>query len=297
MALDLTTDSIVQIFSGIVIAIVSIAAAFIAARYTEKYRDQNENSAEHFRQIKSKVLIPMLKLTDQYYLPILQYKKANLVWERRDNKRFAAGLSEEPYDYEVIAAISPPTIAPITIVPPYGTQEDQGDKIEKSIFDDCSQNHFDTLFNLWTNSTSKVDEYNKECLKLADSITDSIAKRLELPIIRSWDGKEEHVSPYCGVAIFNRMATTGMDQLHIGVDGQPGGFLRASFGNYIIQVKPSGDPQKLREVIEKEIVERREQFLEVKGKADSLGKTFGTLRTQLLITSEKQRLPGKCKYV
>jgi hypothetical protein len=73
----LSSDSI-QIISIIIGAAVSIVAAFIAARYTEKYRDQSEKKVAHYKQIKINVLNPMLELTDKYYLPILEFKKANL---------------------------------------------------------------------------------------------------------------------------------------------------------------------------------------------------------------------------
>lgn len=42
LAFALSPDSM-QIISAIIVATVSIAAGFIAARHTEKYRDQSEN--------------------------------------------------------------------------------------------------------------------------------------------------------------------------------------------------------------------------------------------------------------
>ena len=32
----------------------------------------------------------MLELTDKYYLPILELKKANLFWDRKDTKKFTS---------------------------------------------------------------------------------------------------------------------------------------------------------------------------------------------------------------
>lgn len=100
MTLTLNTDSILQILSIVVIAIVSILAAIIAAKYTEKYRDRNENALEHFKQIKSHVIAPMLKQIDGYYLPILSFNAENLQWDRRDTRKFAVELSEQPVTYK-----------------------------------------------------------------------------------------------------------------------------------------------------------------------------------------------------
>jgi len=176
-------------------------------------------------------------------------------------------------------------------------QEDDGTSIEKALFEDCRKNHFESMFNLWNNLTRSVDDYNKDCLKMANGITQSIANKLNLPVVNKWDVPSEQVTPYCGVAIFNRMAAVGGYNLTIGKDGQPPGFLQASFGNPIIQVKPPVGPDDLRKVIEGEISERRKHFLELKATAEGIDKSFRVLRDHLAITLEKQNLPGKCDYI
>lgn len=289
MALTLSPDSIIQVISVIIVAIVSIAAAFIAARYTEKYRDQSENKAEHFRQIKVNVLNPMLRQTDQYYLPILEFKKENLKWSRRDTKRFAVGLNEEPITYEVVASIVPTNTSSSGAL-----QEDEQACIENELYEDCRKNHFKTLFEEWENLTSKVNEFNRESLELANMITDSIAKTLGLPVVNDWEHSGQYVTPYCGVAIFNRMAGTGMYQLTTEIQNT---YKRVSFGNVIIKLDPSADVQKVRSIIDEEIKERREKFLQLKTKAESIDKEFVPFRAQLEAQAEKQKLSEKCDYI
>ncbi|MCJ7634094.1 hypothetical protein MUP77_17120 [Candidatus Bathyarchaeota archaeon] len=286
LAFTLSPDSII-------LAIVAIVAAFIAARYTEKYRNQSENEAEHYKQIKVNVLNPMLKQIDQYYLPILEFKRENLFYDRRDTKKFAVGLSEQPTTYEVVGSIVPANISSSRIL-----QEDEQSHIENGLFEDCRKKHFKTLFEEWERLTSKVNEFNRESLELANLITESIAKMLSLPVINDWDRSGQYVTPYCGVAIFNRMAGTGIYQLIIGVENMGyGTYLIVKFGNSIIQLDPSTDVQKVRSIIDNEINERREKFLYLKTKAESINKEFVPFRTQLATQLEKQKLPGKCDYV
>ena len=252
LAFALISDSMIQIISAMIVAIVSIAAAFIAARYTEKYRDQSENLVEHYRQIKDNVLKPMLDLTDKYYLPIIEFKRENLTWDRRIIKKFAAGLNEEPINYEIVASIAPKNTSGSTLV-----QEDEQVHIENELFEDCRKNHFKMLFEAWENLTLKVDQFNRESLQLANVMTESIAKKLGLPIVNDWNFSGQCVTPFCGVAIFNRMAGTGGYQLNTTV--QPfgkGTYLTVSFGNTIIQLDPFTDVsevQKVRSIIDDEI--------------------------------------------
>jgi hypothetical protein len=290
LAFTLSPDSIIQIISVIIVAIVSIVAAFIAARYTERCRDQSENEAEHYRQIKIDVLNPMLKQTDQYYLPILEFKKENLKWDRRDTKRFAVGLNEEPTIYEVVASIVVPTNTSSSSV----LQEDVQARIENELYEDCKKNHFKTLFEEWENLTSEADEFNRESLKLANMITESIAKTLDLPVVNDWNHSGQYVTPYCGVAIFNRMAGTGIYQLTVVQNTR---FQRFSFGNPIIQLDLSADAQKVRNIIDEEIKEKREKFLQLKAKGGSLDKKFIPFRAKLKTLTEKQKLSGKCSYI
>jgi hypothetical protein len=293
LAFALSPDLIIQIISVIIVAIVSIVAAFIAARYTEKYRDQSENVAKHYRQIKVNVLNPMLELTDKYYLPIIEFKKENLKWDRRITKKFAVGLNEEPTTYEVIASIVPKSTSNSDFL-----QEDKQAQIEYELYEDCRKNHFKTLFEEWENLTLKVNDFNRESLELANMITESVALTLGLPVVKEWDRSGQYVTPYCGVAIFNRMAGTGMYQLTIGV--QPTGYgeyLRVSFGNFIIQLDPSTDVQKVRSIIDEEIKETREKFLQLKTKAESIEKEFVPFRVKLQTIAEKQKLSGKCDYI
>lgn len=293
MAFALSLDSIIQIISAIIIGIVSIVGAIIAARYTEKYRDQSENEAEHYRQIKVNVLNPMLKQTDQYYLPILEFRRENLDWDRRDTTRFAVGLNEEPTTYEVVARIVPVNISSSRLL-----QEDEQARIENELYEDCRKNHFKTLFEEWENLTSKVNQFNRESLELANMITESIAKTLGLPVVNAWDLSGHYVTPYCGVAILNRMAGTGMYQLTNGVQKtQNGEYQRVSFGNVIIQLDPSADVQKVKNMIDEEIKEKREKFLHLKTKAESIDKEFVPFRAKLETLAEKQKLSGKCDYI
>lgn len=289
LAFILSPDSIIQIIFGIVSI---VAAAFIAARYTEKYRDQSENKAEHYSQIKSKVLIPMLEQTDQYYLPILQFKKENLYWIRREAKRFAVGLNEEPITYEVAASIVPANISSSRLL-----QEDEQAQFENELYEDCRKNHFKTLFEEWENLTSRVNQFNRESLELANMITESIAKTLGVPVVNAWDLSGHYVTPYCGVAILNRMAGTGMYQLNIGVQNTNGEYLRVSFGNVIIQLDLSTDVQKVRSIIDEEIKGKREKFLQLTTKAESIDKEFVPFRDKLEKLGEKQKLSGKCDYI
>jgi|GEM_PF-5782114 hypothetical protein len=292
----LNTDSTIQIISAIILAIVGIAAAFIAARFTEKYRDQSENKAEHYKQIKVNVLTPMLDLTDKYYLPIIEFKRENLAWERRITKKFAAGLNEEPINYEIVASIAPKNTSGSNIF-----QEDEQIHIENEFFEDCRKNHFKMLFEEWENLTSKVDQFNRESLELANVMTESIAKKLGLPVVKDWNFSGQCVTPFCGVAIFNRMAGTGGYQLTTAV--QPfgkGTYLTVSFGNNIIQLDPStdvADVQKVRSILDDEINERREKFLLLKTKAESINKKFVPFRAHLEILMGKQKLSGKCEYI
>ena len=286
-------DSLVQIASVIILAVVSIAAALIAARYTEKYRDQSENKAEHYKQIKVGVLDPMLRQTDEHYLPILEFKKASLEWSRRDLRRFAVGLDEEPLTYEVIANIVPSSALKQRLPMIEGDEA----KIETELYDDCKTNHFKMLFEKWESLISRVNELNRQSLELANTITQSIADKLGLPIIGDWDRPGQYVTPYCGVAIFNRMAGTGMYQLSSGVqDSGHGKHQNIAFGNPIVQVDPSADVQKIRNMIDEEINGRREKFLILKATADSIDKEFAAFRTQLAKMMEKQKLSGKCDY-
>ncbi|MGD0204033.1 MAG: hypothetical protein ABSC20_09050 [Candidatus Bathyarchaeia archaeon] len=292
----MNTDSTIQIISAIILAIVGIAAAFIAARFTEKYRDQSENKAEHYKQIKVNVLTPMLDLTDKYYLPIIEFKRENLAWERRITKKFAAGLNEEPINYEIVASIAPKNTSGSNIF-----QEDEQIHIENEFFEDCRKNHFKMLFEEWENLTSKVDQFNRESLELANVMTESIAKKLGLPVVKDWNFSGQCVTPFCGVAIFNRMAGTGGYQLTTAV--QPfgkGTYLTVSFGNNIIQLDPStdvADVQKVRSILDDEINERREKFLLLKTKAESINKKFVPFRAHLEILMGKQKLSGKCEYI
>ncbi len=268
-------------------------AAFIAARYTEKYRDQSENKAEHYRQIKTNVLNPMLELTDKYYLPIVEFKKENLSWTRKTTKKFAAGLSEEPIIYEVVASIIPRNISDSSISP-----EEEQTHIVNELYEDCQKNHFKMLFEEWENLTSKTGQFNRESLELANAITESIAKTLGLPIVNNWNFSGQYVTPYCGVGIWNRMAGTGMYQLSTGVQATGSGqYLTVTFGNTIIQLDPSTDVQKVRSVIDDEIKQRREKFLQLKTNAESIDKKFVTFRANLEILIEKQKLSGKCDYI
>lgn len=292
MAFTLSPDSIIQIVSGIIVAMVSVAAAFIAARYTEKYRDQSESKAEHYKQIKANVLNPMLRQTDQYYLPIIEFKKENLQWTRADTKRFAVGLNDEPVTYKVVASIVPIGASSLGIV-----QEDEQAQIENELYEDCKANHFKAQFEEWEKLTLKVKGFNQESLDLANMITESIAKTLGLQVVNEWANSREYVSPYCGVAIFNRMAGTG-NQLTIGV--QPtgyGSYLLVSFGNVMIQLVPSADTQRVRSVIDEEINERREKFLQLKTQAESIDKEFVPFRAKLKTLAEKQELSVKCDYI
>jgi len=235
----------------------------------------------------------MLIQTDQYYLPILEFKKENLHIGRRDTKRFAVGLNEEPTTYEVEASIVPANISSSGLL-----QEDEQARIESELYEDCRKNHFKTLFEEWENLTSKVDQFNRESLKLANLITESIAKKLALPVVNEWDHSGQYVTPYCGVAIFNRMAGTCIYQLTTGVQKTPyGEYQRVSFTNLIIQLDPSADVQKVRSVIDEEIKETREEFLQLKTKAESIDKEFVPFRTQLKTQDEKQKLSGKCDYI
>ena len=293
MTFSLSPDSIVQIISAITIGIVSIVAAIIAARYTEKYRDRSENAAEHYKQIKVNVLNPMLQLTDRYYLPIVGFKKENLQWSRKDTKRFAAGLNDEPLIYEVVASIVPPNVSGSTVL-----KENEDAQIDNELYEDCKRNHFRPLIEEWETLTLRVNEFNQESLQLANTITDSIAKTLDLPVVKSWNLSGQFVTPYCGIAILNRMAGTGMYQISIGV--QPTGFgqyLQVSFGNVVIQLEPSADVQKIKGIIDEEINIRRKKFLELKTIAESIEKEFILFRPKLQTIAEKQKLAGKCNYI
>jgi hypothetical protein len=282
-----SSDSI-QIIAIIISAIVAIVAAFVAARYTEKYRDLNEKIVEHYRQIKINVLNPMLELTDQHYLPILEFKKANLRWDRRDTRKFAVGLNEEPTTYEVVASIVPASTSNSDLL-----QGDNQAQIEKELYEDCRKNHFKTLFEEWENLTLKVDDFNRESLVLANMITGSIAKTLGLPIVKEWDRSGQYVTPYCGVAIFNRMAGTGMNQLTTGQDNR---HQWVSFGQIIVQIDLTSDIQKVKNIIDEEIKARREKFLQLKTNAESIDKQFVPFRANLKTMTEKQKLTGKCDY-
>jgi hypothetical protein len=284
----LSSDSI-QIISAIIIAIISLIAAFIAARYTEKYRDQTENRAEHYRQIKVNVLNPMLELTDQHYLPILEFKKANLKVDRKDTKKFAVGLNEEPTTYEVVASIVSESTSNSDLL-----QEDKQTQIENELFEDCRKNHFKALFEEWENLTLKVNDFNQESLELANMISESIAKTLGLPIVKEWDRSGQYVTSYCGVAIFNRMAGTGIYQLTIGQDARQHW---VSFGQIAVRVDLTTDIQKVKNVIDEEIKARREKFLQLKKKAESIDKEFVPFRAHLKTLMDKQKLSGKCDYI
>jgi hypothetical protein len=284
---------VVQIVSAITIGIVSIVAAIIAARYTEKYRDRSENAAEHYKQIKVNVLNPMLKLTDRYYLPIVELRKENLQWFRRDTKQFAAGLDEEPIIYEVVASIIPPNTSDSTVL--QGNEEAQ---IDNELYEDCKKNHFKLLFEEWETLTSRVNQFNQESLQLANMITHSIAKTLDLPVAKIWDAPGRFVTPYCGIAILNRMAGIGIYQIMSGFQSTTGGqYLQVSFGNVIIQLEPSADIQKIRGIIDEEIKVRRKKFLELKTLAGSIDKDFVLFRPKLQTIAEKQKLSGKCSYI
>lgn len=287
MEFPFSSDSI-QIIAIIISAIVAIVAAFVAARYTEKYRDLNEKIVEHYRQIKINVLNPMLELTDQHYLPILEFKKANLRWDRRDTRKFAVGLNEEPTTYEVVASIVPASTSNSDLL-----QGDNQAQIEKELYEDCRKNHFKTLFEEWENLTLKVDDFNRESLVLANMITGSIAKTLGLPIVKEWDRSGQYVTPYCGVAIFNRMAGTGMNQLTTGQDNR---HQWVSFGQIIVQIDLTSDIQKVKNIIDEEIKARREKFLQLKTNAESIDKQFVPFRANLKTMTEKQKLTGKCDY-
>jgi hypothetical protein len=157
------------------------------------------------------------------------------------------------------------------------------------------------LFEEWENLTSKVDQFNRESLELANVMTESIAKKLGLPVVKDWNFSGQCVTPFCGVAIFNRMAGTGGYQLTTAV--QPfgkGTYLTVSFGNNIIQLDPStdvADVQKVRSILDDEINERREKFLLLKTKAESINKKFVPFRAHLEILMGKQKLSGKCEYI
>lgn len=291
MLLDfaLNSDSI-QIISVIIGAIVSIAAAFIAALYTEKYRDQNENRTEHYKQIKVNVLNPMLNQTDQYYLPILEFAKANLHWTAKNTKKFAVGLTEEPTISEVVACIVPSNASSSIII----QGEDEKALIEKELYEDCKKNHFNKLFKEWENLNTKANDFNQESLKLANIITESISKKLGLPIVSDWNLQGQYVTPYCGVAIFNRMAGTLGYQLGV---TQNNSYQMVSFGNVIIQLDLSADIQKVKSILDDEIKERKEGFIQLKAKAESIDKEFVVFRAKLETLTDKQRLSGKCNYV
>jgi hypothetical protein len=230
----------------------------------------------------------MLKQTDQYYLPILEFKKENLHWDRRDTKRFAVGLNEEPTTYEVVASIIPANISSSRLL-----QENEQAHIENELYEDCRKNHFKKLFEEWENLTSKVNQFNRESLELANMITESIAKTLGLPVVNEWDRPGHYVTPYCGVAILNRMAGTGIYKL----TAESGKYLMVSFGNVIIQLDPSADAQKVKSIIDEEITEKREKFLQLKTKAESIDNEFVPFRAKLETLTEKQKLSGKCDYI
>jgi len=294
VSFSLSTDAVIQILSTIVLASVAIVSAVVASRYTEKYRDQSESTAEHFKQIKANVLAPMLNQTDEYYLPILGFKKENLSYDRSETRNYAAGLSEQPTVSEVVAVVAPPTSPRSRLV----QDEDDKSRIEVQLFKDCQANHFKAVFSEWEKLTSRVDKFNRECLDLANSITASVAKKLSLPIGKDWEQAEPNVTPYCGIAIFNRMAGMGVSFLSTSMQNTQAGLRqRLSFGNTIIDMMPSGDTNKAKSIIDEEIRENKDRFFQLKATADSIDKEFVKFRVRLATLMEKQKLPGRCDYL
>jgi hypothetical protein len=293
MSFPLSADEIIQIISVVAIAAVAIPSAILAAKYTEKYRDQNENAVEHFKQIKARVLTQMLKQIDQYYLPTLEFRMEGLQWDRRDKVKFAVDLGEQPITYEVVASAATPGNSRSI-----RTVGEENIDIEAELYQDALKNHFHTALEHWHKLTSNVNEYNQECLALANSITESIAKKLNLPIIGAWDLPTEYVTPYCGVAIFNRMAGTQGYQLSVDIPNPATGQRpKISFGNPIIYLPLGSDPNIATEIVAAEIKERRDRFLQLKAKAEALDKEFASLRVQIVMLTEKQKLSGRCDYI
>jgi hypothetical protein len=229
----------------------------------------------------------MLELTDKHYLPILEFKKANLDVDRRDIRKFAVGLNEEPTIYEVVAIAVPESTNPNSIMGEIQV------RIEKELYDDCRKNHFKNLLVEWETLTKKVNNFNQESLELANIITESVAQKLGLPIAKEWDLSGQYVTPYCGVAIFTRMMGTGMYQLTLCQDNHYQSIL---FGRTIIKVDYTVDTQKIKSVIDEEIITRREKSLQLKTRAESISKEFVPFRVRLKTLADKQKLSGKCDF-
>jgi hypothetical protein len=125
-------------------------------------------------------------------------------------------------------------------------------------------------------------------------INESVSQKLGLPIVKEWDLSGQYVTPYCGVAIFNRMAVTGMYELTVGQDAR---YQWISFGQTAIKVDLASDIQRIKSVIDEEISARRERLLQLKTKADSINKEFVPFRTHLKTLMDKQKLSGKCDFI
>src|SRR2546422_2003783 len=227
-------DDIITLASTLLIAIVSIIAAFVAARFTEKYRNASEARLRHLEEIKAKVLTPLMKQIDQYYTPVLSFRISNLTTENVQIKKYAASLAETPLESEIRLSIPKPDSSETAswVVKPELV-------VDQELYKDCSLNHFSQFFKAWEKFVSQVGTFNKKCLDFANKLNETASKAFGIPVGKSWEAPGSFVVPAFGLLVYQRMVGIQTFPLSGGlVNGQYGKVYRVNFGNQV-DVYPS----------------------------------------------------------
>jgi hypothetical protein len=295
LALDETT--ILAIVTTLIIVAAGLAGSVIVAGLTESLRSKNEKRADHLRELKSKVLQPVIQQVDKHYLPILKFRNSNLSVNLVPNKKIAAKLTEQPVDYRLEVVVWNPGITPGLVSE--DPDEKSGFALDSGLLADCREHHFQKLMTTWNDLQRAMKKYNEDCLSFSDKITEEIRTKLGLPKANTWNQPGEYVTPALGFEVFQRMVGLGFIQFSTDVQAMGyGNVLNVRMGgSKVAQLRGDAPPDQIENAIGESIEIHREEAKGIVERAGSLVPKFEQFAKEMVEQLETQKLPGKCSYV
>lgn len=163
---------------GILTALISVLFGY----WLHKIKAHDEIRQRHFEEIKQKVLNPILKLINNYYIPVLQLEINPLYVKSMEIDQEMPVLKPSVSGWQYEIAISEPSIF----------EEDKGliykmyripspPYFDRHLFTDLKANHCPELVGQIEKIQQDFDEYTNEFLNYANELKSEISSKSELP--------------------------------------------------------------------------------------------------------------------